>query len=958
MDQESDTESSKATNVPELVLVCLDLFSKIKQIIDAASIQEDTFDDGRQKNQTERDFQNRNDDEAAFKSSRNSSRILAKNEGKLELPEEARRRISTLLHTHIEYYSTHRIPMVEFGHGLEWFNVSRSLTLSGDLAGRITVLDYFTYCCINCLHVLPDLHCLEKLYPADTTPVAVVGVHSAKFSTEQHSGNLSSALQRYSINHPVVNDARCDMWSRLAISCWPTLLILGPKCSPMFTLVGEGHRQELLLCVEELLSFHQQTGLLLSPPAALPLSPRQHLPSPMGSLRYPGRVGQQLGGLVITDTAHHRILLVDRRGTVQRVIGGEEADGSFSNPQGTAFSPPHTLYVADTDNHVVRKVCLESGEVRTVAGSGRQGTDLTGGRLATHQEISSPWDLCLVQSPDRYKTRSSRGDNLLLIAMAGTHQIWGLYLEAGEDFTGRVHPAESVVCLVGSGREENRNNSYPLRAGLAQPSGLCLVYYNMMSPAAASSTRIPHAVSTPTTDASNGNGIMNGGAPTVFTGGPASSRLGAPPPPPTSGGPPPPASGPPPPPPPAGGPPPPPPPAVGHPQAVGPPPPPPPAGGPPPPHPPAGGRPPPPPPAGGPPAAGRVLSSTVGLQEKEVACVAVCDTESSSVRLLRLDTGAVTSMVGGATDPTDLFAYGDTDGVGNTARLQHPLAVTCDTLGRLYIADTYNHKIKVLTPCSSGRAGEAVKKFQVSTVAGDGTAGDAVGEALQARFDEPSGVCCMDDVLYIADTNNHCIKVMTLSQPYTVHKLLLNWENVQPQLHDAVDSAASAPQAAPLNNTVTIILAAASNNQQQADETLLMLSLLPQLLLPDNATLNKEAPNRWSISSDRPDPSITLPEIEGKLSSSTVIPVRIQAAALHNATIAATQLRLTGAVYACLDTGVCVLKEVHTNIILRADHAPVQQSPGTGAVHTVVVDLFTESSKCGIEVNIPISLSF
>ncbi|KAK7040808.1 NHL repeat-containing protein 2 [Halocaridina rubra] len=119
---------------------------------------------------------------------------------------------------------------------LEWFNVSRALTLVGDLKGRISVLDFFTYCCINCMHILPDLECLEDKHPPENGEVLVVGVHSAKFENERVSANIEAAIQKYDIHHPVVNDSQAKLWKHLGISCWPTLLILACGLTCTLTL--------------------------------------------------------------------------------------------------------------------------------------------------------------------------------------------------------------------------------------------------------------------------------------------------------------------------------------------------------------------------------------------------------------------------------------------------------------------------------------------------------------------------------------------------------------------------------------------------------------------------------------------------------------------------------------------------------------------------------------------------
>ena len=90
----------------------------------------------------------------------------------------------------------------EFPSDVTWLNTTRPLSLRGDLRGRVTVLDFWTYCCINCMHVLPVLARIERRFAAE--PVVVIGVHSAKFISEKDPANIRRAIQRYGIAHPVV----------------------------------------------------------------------------------------------------------------------------------------------------------------------------------------------------------------------------------------------------------------------------------------------------------------------------------------------------------------------------------------------------------------------------------------------------------------------------------------------------------------------------------------------------------------------------------------------------------------------------------------------------------------------------------------------------------------------------------------------------------------------------------
>jgi sugar lactone lactonase YvrE len=123
----------------------------------------------------------------------------------------------------------------------------------------------------------------------------------------------------------------------------------------------------------------------------------------------------------------------------------------------------------------------------------------------------------------------------------------------------------------------------------------------------------------------------------------------------------------------------------------------------------------------------------------------VADSESSAIRSVDMDEEGVAETVAGG----DLFEFGDRDGQGREVRLQHPLDVTYHR-GLLYVADTYNHKIKRLSP-EDGVA---------ETLVGAGEPG--LRDGARALFHEPSGLCAAGDALYVADTNNHAIRVVDL----------------------------------------------------------------------------------------------------------------------------------------------------------------------------------------------------
>ena len=195
----------------------------------------------------------------------------------------------------------------EFPQGLEWFN-SGALSFERELRGKIVVLDFFTYCCINCMHVLPDLAKLEQKY-SDKDGVVVVGVHSAKFQNEKLSDNIRNAVTRYGITHPVVNDPDIVLWERLGVVCWPTLVIIGPDRQLLYYIIGEGHGAELMAFMDVAVQYYQSSGRLSMDPVETSLAKR----TPEGSpLRYPGKICLDIRGekLFVADTGNNRILAV------------------------------------------------------------------------------------------------------------------------------------------------------------------------------------------------------------------------------------------------------------------------------------------------------------------------------------------------------------------------------------------------------------------------------------------------------------------------------------------------------------------------------------------------------------------------------------------------------------------------------------------------------------------------
>jgi len=335
----------------------------------------------------------------------------------------------------------------EFPEGAQWLNVDNPLSLA-DLRGKVVLLDFWTYCCINCMHIIPDLKRLEEKYPE----LVVIGVHSAKFHNEQVRENIRHAVLRYEIEHPVVIDNDFALWSAYGIRAWPSFVLIDPVGNVAGKASGEGPYEMFDDAIASLsAAFGDQVD---REPFSMDLVRDRE---PGAALSYPGKieVDQAGGRLFLSDSNHNRIVVFKPDGEITEVIGsgavgardGDHENATFFRPQGLAYDlRDDMLYVADTENHLVRQVDLRARTVTTVLGMGYQGGYSSKGR-GTDLALNSPWDLTIM------------GDNLY-IAMAGPHQIWRMDL--------RTHEAERYA---GSGLEDIVDGPRD-QAALAQPSGI------------------------------------------------------------------------------------------------------------------------------------------------------------------------------------------------------------------------------------------------------------------------------------------------------------------------------------------------------------------------------------------------------------------------------------------------------------------------------------------------------
>ncbi len=342
-----------------------------------------------------------------------------------------------------------RVQAPPFPADVAWLNVPAPLDWAV-LRGKVVVLDFWTYGCINCIHILPDLKRLEREFASE---LVVIGVHSAKFDNERVTENIRQILQRYEITHPVINDRDFNVWRRWGIRAWPTVMVIDPEGYVVGYHEGEGVYAVLQPVIADLVTTYDVAGKIVRAPIALAPDPRPEM-----LLAFPGKVlADAVGGrLFIADTNHNRIVVAALDSyEVLTVIGGIEAgyrDGSFAvarfnKPQGMALSADgNTLYVTDSGNHTLRAIDLVAETVRTLAGNGQQAVRLEGG-IGPQVALSSPWDV-------------ARAGDTLYIAMAGAHQLWRYDIASGEVWT-----------HAGSGAEGLVDGPHAL-AQLAQPSGI------------------------------------------------------------------------------------------------------------------------------------------------------------------------------------------------------------------------------------------------------------------------------------------------------------------------------------------------------------------------------------------------------------------------------------------------------------------------------------------------------
>jgi DNA-binding beta-propeller fold protein YncE len=338
----------------------------------------------------------------------------------------------------------------ELEKNLEWLNTDKALSIA-NLRGKIVLLDFWTYGCINCIHVIPDLKKLEAKYGG---ALVVIGVHSGRYLNERNTENIRRIIFRYELEHPIANDADFKIWKTYGVNVYPTQILIDPSGNVILKTTGEKQLPLLDEMIGETLLKFRAAGKLDEKPTKFALEKDKFAASP---LLFPGKIlaDEKSDRLFIADTNHNRIVVTKLDGSLLEIIGsgkparadGDFASVSFNCPQGMTLDGKF-LYVADTKNQLIRRVDLENKKVETIAGTGAQGRHETGG-AALETMLNSPWDV-----------QAAGGQ--IFAAMAGNHQIWRLDLDK-----------KTIAPFAGSGNEGRKDGVFE-NATFAQPSGLAL----------------------------------------------------------------------------------------------------------------------------------------------------------------------------------------------------------------------------------------------------------------------------------------------------------------------------------------------------------------------------------------------------------------------------------------------------------------------------------------------------
>ena len=343
-----------------------------------------------------------------------------------------------------------QIPAPRFPDFLEWFNTEQPVNLD-EQQGRVVLLDFTTYCSLQCIATLDDLEYLENKYHDN---ILIIGIHSPRFPGERTAGHVRKVIARYEINHPIINDHDQRLRKLYGIKQQQTLVVIDTNGNITGATSGRNKRHKLDKAVGILLN---KTSKPATTPCAVNSTPKNREPSRV--LAFPGKILVMDKRIFIADSGHNRVLVTTTRGHVLHQFGsaspgfidGKGTTAAFDNPQGMLLSDG-CLYVADSGNHAIRRINLHSEEVVTIAGTGKPGDPPQSSYFKNPREVN-------INTPSGLALK----DNIIYIAMSGTHQVWALSLVTN-----------SMEVIAGSGNKSLADGVAHL-ASFAQPSALSIM---------------------------------------------------------------------------------------------------------------------------------------------------------------------------------------------------------------------------------------------------------------------------------------------------------------------------------------------------------------------------------------------------------------------------------------------------------------------------------------------------
>lgn len=339
----------------------------------------------------------------------------------------------------VERNARARVRAPEFERGAAWLNTSAELAFGGALRGRLVLLEFWNASSVRCRDARAELADLEREFAEHA--LTLVAVHVPTCESERERDHVRAAVLRDERSHPVVLDNEQRFARRAGVLTWPAQVLVSPDGCVLGQVSGAGQRAVLSALIAAALELYGELGALDGAAPALALESRSELPR---ALCFPSKLTVDAASkrLWIADSGHHRIVECTLEGQFLRAFGcgaagwldGPAHTARLRAPQGMALADG-ALLVADTGNHLLRRIDLATGVVSTVAGTGRAGLPLAGASDARTTALSSPYDVL-------------RTSDACYIAMAGAGQIWR-WSERQAEFTpaasGGAEPHEQLV---------------------------------------------------------------------------------------------------------------------------------------------------------------------------------------------------------------------------------------------------------------------------------------------------------------------------------------------------------------------------------------------------------------------------------------------------------------------------------------------------------------------------------